>query len=399
MPVRVSCRSTRRLTQRRRHRVARGWWFNELPDRPRQDVLSRRARSAAPPDAPELCRLRGQENGLIAQRHFHHLTSRCVLTSIMLLSSRMPELASFEVVLAIAKTGSLGAAAREIGLTQQAVSARLASMEAQTGVQLAVRTARGSQLTPAGVVVAEWAARLLDVAHHVDTGLGSLRTERRRQIKVVASQTIGEQLMPRWLVSLQAAATRRGVTAPNVILTATNSEHAIAAVRDGTADLGFIEGPGTPRGLRSRVVAHDELVIIVPPDHKWARRSRAVSASELAQTPLVTRELGSGTRDSLTAALHQALGDAMHQASPVLELSSAAAVRAAVLAGAGPAALSRLTVADDLAVGRLRAITIPELNLHRQLQAIWVGGRTPPAGAIRDLVSHIVSAAQPAVSK
>jgi DNA-binding transcriptional LysR family regulator len=323
-----------------------------------------------------------------------------VITSIMLLSSRMPELASFEVLMAIAKAGSLGAASREIGLTQQAVSARLASMEAQTGVQLAVRTARGSKLTPNGLVVAEWAARLLDVAHHVDTGLGSLRTERRQQTKVVASQTIAEQLMPRWLVSLRAAATQRGGTAPNVILTATNSDHAIAAVRDGTADLGFIESPGTPRGLRRRVVAHDELVVIVPPDHKWARRSRVVSAAELAQTPLVTREVGSGTRDSLTAALHHALGEEMHQSSAVLELSSAAAVRAAVLAGAGPAVMSRLAVADDLAVGRLRAIPIPELDLHRQLQAVWVGGRTPPAGAVRDLLSHIISThAQPRVSR
>src|SRR6201992_2836341 len=282
----------------------------------------------------------------------------------MLLSSRMPELASFEVLLAIAKTGSLGAAAREIGLTQQATSARLASMEAQTGVQLAVRTPRGSQLTPAGVVVVEWAARLLDVAHHVDAGLGSLRMKKRQQIKVVASQTIGEQLMPRWLVSLQAAATRRGVTAPNVILTATNSEHAIAAVRDGTADLGFIESPGTPSGLRCRVVAHDELVVIVPPDHKWVRRSRALSASELAQAPLVTREAGSGTRDSLTTALRQALGEEMHQPSPALELSSAAAVRAAVLAGAGPAVISRLAVGDDLAVGRLRGVPAPHLDMR-----------------------------------
>jgi DNA-binding transcriptional LysR family regulator len=135
-----------------------------------------------------------------------------------------------------------------------------------------------------------------------------------------------------------------------------------------------------------------------PLDHKWARRSRVVSAAELAQTHLVTREAGSGTRDSLTAALHHALGEEMHQSSPVLELSSAAAVRAAVLAGAGPAVMSRLTVADDLAVGRLRAIPIPELDLHRQLQAVWVGGRTPPAGAVRDLLSHIISTrAQPTV--
>lgn len=307
----------------------------------------------------------------------------------MVLSSRMPELASFEIFLAIARTGSLGGAAREFGLTQQAVSARLASMEAQIGVALAVRTTRGSQLTPAGVLVAERAARLIDVAHEVDAGLGSLRAESRQRIRVVASQTVAEQLMPNWLVSLQAA--RPGGTAPEVILTATNSERAIASVRDGTADLGFVENPGPPRGLGSCVVARDELVIVVPPDHKWARRSGAVSAAELAQTPMVTREPHSGIRDSLRAALQEALGADIQQAPPVLELSSAAAMRAAVLAGAGPAVMSRLAVADDLTIGRLRAVAIPELNLRRQLRAIWAGGRTPPAGAIRDLLSHITS--------
>ncbi|OOK68431.1 bacterial regulatory helix-turn-helix, lysR family protein [Mycobacterium kansasii] len=126
----------------------------------------------------------------------------------------MPELASFEIFLAIAQTGSLGGAARELGLTQQAVSKRLAAMEAQVGVTLAARTTRGSQLTPAGVVVAEWAARLLDVASEVDAGLGALRKEGRERIKVVASQTIAEQLMPHWLLSLQDAARRRGDSAP-----------------------------------------------------------------------------------------------------------------------------------------------------------------------------------------
>ncbi|EPQ47010.1 bacterial regulatory helix-turn-helix, lysR family protein [Mycobacterium ulcerans str. Harvey] len=303
----------------------------------------------------------------------------------------MPELASFEIFLAIAQTGSLGAAARELGLTQQAVSKRLAAMEAHTGVTLAVRTTRGSQLTPAGLIVSEWAARLLEVAQEIDAGLGSLRKEGRERIRVAASQTIAEQLMPHWLLALQDAAKRRGTTAPQVILTATNSDHAIAAVRDGTADLGFVENPGPPTGLGSRVVGHDDLVVVVPPGHKWTRRPSPVTARELAETPLVTREPRSGIRDSLTVALRQVLGEDMVQASPVLELSSAAAMRAAVLAGAGPAAMSRLAIADDLAVGRLRAISIPGLDLRRQLRAIWVGGRVPPAGAIRELLSHITS--------
>jgi molybdate transport repressor ModE-like protein len=310
----------------------------------------------------------------------------------MALSARIPDLAAFEVLLAIAKTGSLGAAARQVGLTQQAVSARVAAMESQTGVRLVVRSTRGSQLTASGVVVAEWADKLLDVAEQVDAGLSCLRAKSRSRVKVVASQTIAEQLMPRWLVSLQAGAKRHGAPAPEVILTATNSDQAIAAVRCLDADVGFIESPGVPSGLRTRIVDHDELVVIVPPEHKWARRSRPISASELARTPLVSRELGSGTRDSLTAALRGVLGDRAVQPSPVLELSSAAAVRAAVLAGAGPAVLSLLAVSDDLALRRLRTVPVAGVNLRRELRAIWVGPRTPPAGAVRDLVACVATA-------
>jgi DNA-binding transcriptional LysR family regulator len=101
----------------------------------------------------------------------------------MALSARMPELSAFEVLLAIAGTGSLSAAGREVGLTQQAVSSRLASIEAQAGVQLVARTTRGSQLTQAGVVVAEWADQLLGVAQYVDAGLASLRSESRNRVK------------------------------------------------------------------------------------------------------------------------------------------------------------------------------------------------------------------------
>ena len=314
----------------------------------------------------------------------------------MALSSRMPDLESFEVFLAIAETGSLGSAARELGLTQQAVSRWLASMEAKTGVTLAARTTRGSSLTSAGNIMAEWASRLLEVAHDIDAGMGSLREEGCQRINVVASQTIAEHLMPHWLLSLRAANSQQTASVPEVNLTATNGEHAIASVRGGAIDLGFVERPGAPAGLGSCVVGHDELVVVVSPSHKWARNSRVVSARELAQTPLITREPRAGIRNSLSVALRRSLGDAMQQAPPpVLELPTAAAMRAAVLAGAGPAAMSRLAVADDLAVSRLSAITVSPLDLRRELRAIWVGGRAPPPGAIRSFLSHINTRTRP----
>jgi molybdate transport repressor ModE-like protein len=299
----------------------------------------------------------------------------------------MPELSALEVLSAIAKTGSLSAASREVGISQQAVSARLTSIESQIGVRLVTRTTRGTQLTPAGEVVAEWADQVLDVAQRVDTGLASLRAERRSRLKVVASQTVAEQLMPRWLVSLQAAALRHGGTAPEVSFDATDSEGAIAAVREAKAELGFIEIQTALHGLRSRVIGRDELIVVVPPDHKWVRRGAPISVGELRQTPLVSRKSG---WHLLLGADEPVDGDQPAPAHP-LELASAAAVRAAVLAGAGPAVMSRLAVSDDLSHGRLRAVPVADLDLRRDLRAIWMGAQNPPAGAARDLLNHIAT--------
>lgn len=296
----------------------------------------------------------------------------------------MPDLAALEIFLTVARTGSLSAAGREAGLTQQAVSARLAALEARTGVRLAARTPRGTRLTEQGAVVAQWADRLLHLAAEVDAGLAALRDDSRSTLRVSASLTVAEHLLPGWLVSQQADAARRGETPIRVVLTATNSDQVIDQVRDGAADLGFIEGPTVPPGLRSRVVGHDDLVLVVPPGHPWARRRPGVTAAELAGTPLVTREPGSGTRDFLTAAL-----GSLPQAAPALELSTALAVRAAVLAGAAPAVVSRLAAGDDLRAGRLREVPLTGLDLRRDLRAVWTGPRVPPAGAIRALLSHI----------
>src|SRR6478735_1180727 len=254
-----------------------------------------------------------------------------------MLGPRMPELAAFEVLLSVARTGSLNATAAEFGLTQQAISARMSALEARTGVKLVVRSAHGSTLTAAGAVVVEWADRLLQVAAEVDAGIAALREGSRRRLRISASLTVAEQLLPGWLVSLRGAATARGSTPPDIVLTATNNDTVLEHVQSGAAELGFVEGPRVPRTVRSRVVGHDVLTLVVPPDHPWARRARTVPAAMLAATPLVAREPGSGTRDALQSALAATLGDDAVIAAPVLELSTAVGVRQAVRAGAGPA--------------------------------------------------------------
>lgn len=160
----------------------------------------------------------------------------------MALSTHVPDLAALELLLGVAQEGSLNSAARAAGVSQQAVSARIRAMEAQTGVTLVHRSPRGSRLTTEGVMIAEWAARLLEAAAEVDAGIAALRADRRARLRVSASLTIAEQLLPGWLASFRAAG-RVGDAAPEIVLTAINTATVITHVTEGTADIGFTEGP------------------------------------------------------------------------------------------------------------------------------------------------------------
>lgn len=300
-----------------------------------------------------------------------------------MLGPYVPELREIELLVTVARTGSLGTAAAELGISQQAASSRVRTMEALVGEPLVARSTRGSELTPTGELVVQWATDLLHAAQRLDAGIASLRTDRRAHLDIAASLTIAEHLLPNWLVGLRAQQVQRGQHPTEIRMTATNTARVTELVAAGEVSLGFVEGPDAPPGLRKRLVGTDELVVVVGPTHPWAaRRGRRISAAQLAATPMVVRETGSGTR----MVLERALGTHW-QVGPALELSSTAAVRAAVAAGAGPAAVGADAVRDDLATGRLVRVGVADLDLTRRLHAVWKGGTHPPEGPARELVS------------
>ncbi|MDV5144514.1 LysR family transcriptional regulator [Streptomyces sp. SBC-4] len=294
------------------------------------------------------------------------------------LSHRVPDLGALELLIAVARHGSLGAAAREVGITQPAASSRIRSMERQLGVALVDRSPRGSRLTDAGALVTDWARRIVEAAEAFDAGAQALRGRRDSRLRVAASMTIAEYLLPGWLIALRA---ERPDTA--VSLQAGNSAAVAQRLFAGEADVGFVEGLAVPDGLDGVVVAHDRLALVAAPSHPWARRrGRPLDPAELAATPLILRERGSGTRQVLDAALagHGGL------AEPLLELASTTAVKAAVVSGAGPAVLSELAITEELASRRLVAIPVEGVLLRRDLRAVWPAGHRP-TGPARDLLS------------
>ncbi|MFH9422188.1 LysR family transcriptional regulator [Streptomyces sp. NPDC017529] len=292
------------------------------------------------------------------------------------LSHRVPDLGALELLLAVARLGSLGRAARERGISQPAASSRLRSMEQQLGVALVERSPRGSRLTDAGALVTDWARRVVEAAEAFDAGAQALRGQRDSRLRVAASMTIAEYLLPGWLIALRA---QRPGTA--VSLLAGNSAAVAGRLLAGEADLGFVEGLHVPAGLDGAVVGHDRLVVVAAPSHPWARRRTQLTPAELAATPLILRERGSGTRQVLDAALagHGGL------AAPLLELASTTAVKAAAVSGAGPSVLSELAVGEELAARRLVEVPVLGTRFGRDLRAVWPAGHRP-AGPARHLL-------------
>jgi DNA-binding transcriptional LysR family regulator len=278
----------------------------------------------------------------------------------------------------VARLGSLGRAAAEHGMSQPAVSARMRQLEGRLGLALIERSPRGSRLTPAGSLVAGWSQAAVNAAAALDAGVTALRREQESRLRVAASLTVAEYLLPGWLTALRSA----GPGAAAVALTAVNSAEAAQAILAGTADIGFIEGPDLADGLRAVRVARDELTTVVAPGHPWARRRSGITAAELAAAPLVAREAGSGTRRYLEQAMRDQAG--LRLAPPLAELSSTTAIKSSAAAGAGPAVLSSLAVAAELAAGTLRAVPVRGLDLSRDLRAVWLAGRRL-SGPARDL--------------
>lgn len=290
----------------------------------------------------------------------------------MPLSPSFPELAALDLYASVVEHGSLGAAARAHGIAQPSASSRIKNLERQLGVQLLERSPTGSKPTPVGIVVAGWADAILRAAGELEAGLTALKAEEQGRLRVAASYTIAEYLLPTWLGRFL-----NDHPEDTVSLDVENSTAVLRGLEAGDADLGFIESPIDVPEMDETVVATDRLVTVVSPTHAWTRTPK-ITLAELAATPLVMREEGSGTRDALV----EAIRDAGHgEPTSVLELGSTSAVRSAVITGNAPTVISRLAVADDLAAGRLVEVEVAGLQIERDLRAVWLRSHPLPRPA------------------
>ncbi|GJE54869.1 MULTISPECIES: LysR family transcriptional regulator [Methylobacterium] len=250
------------------------------------------------------------------------------------------------IFVAVAEREHVTRAAEALNLVQSAVSTAIGNIEGRHATKLFHRVGRGIELTEAGRVFLIEARAVLARAEAAELVLADLSGLRRGTLSLFASQTTASDWLPRHLVAFRRAH-------PEIVvrLSVGNTAEAAHAVREGIAELGFVEGGVEDPTLASTTVAKDQLVLVVAPDHPFAAAG-ALSPEDLAEAEWVLREAGSGTRSVFEDAL-AAVGVAPARLKVMLELPSNEAVRAAVEAGGGAAMLSQTVVAASLRAGTL----------------------------------------------
>lgn len=290
------------------------------------------------------------------------------------MSSPLDPLPHLETFSRAAELGSFTAAAGELGMTQAAVSQRIQALETSLGASLFQRRGGRVMLTDAGRTLYQFAQEILDLHRAARQEITGRQTPLTGELLLAASSIPGEYLLPGIV-----AVFRKRYPAIQVRATQLDSSAVLAQVEQRGVHLGLVGGKSESAHLEFEPFAADEIVLVVPADHRWRRRKR-ITLSQFQQEPLIVRESGSGSRQCLEQALAERRL-AVADLNVALELGGNEAIKEAVFQGVGAAVLSLLAVRKELQAGQLHRLQIDDFQLDRTLYFAWDKRRALPAPA------------------
>ena len=256
---------------------------------------------------------------------------------------------------AIADTGSVTGAARELFVTAPAISMQIRQFEQIAGLPLLERTGDKFVLTAAGREALR-ACRAFDAAiDEFETTLETLRGGVAGRVSVGLVST-AKYFAPRMVGAF--AKSHPGV---KVSMRVGNREEMLQGLRDFSIDIAIMGRPPEDQSCAADPIGDHPHLIVAEPGHRLARRRRKIDPALLANETFVVREQGSGTRSLMERFLEQA------GVAPAygLEIDSNETIKQAVMAGLGVAFISAHTVAAELADGRLVKLDVRGLPVVR----------------------------------
>ena len=260
-------------------------------------------------------------------------------------------LAQLRIFIAVAELGNVTKASKELGISQSAASAAIATIEDIYQVKLFDRVGRSVFLSDLGRRFLPEAQSAIASAKNATKMLRTLSEKTSGSLKIAASQTIASYWLPRRLAAFN---NRNPAVAINVAMS--NTRGVETAVLEGKADIGFVEGKVNANGLRLLKVDQDQPILVVSPK-KWPIVRPSIKEGNIGNLPWIVREKGSGTRRVLEDLIVQNNLN-WDSLDIILELPSNEAVREAVIAGSGVTLISQQVVNLSIESGLLRSVAM-----------------------------------------
>ena len=259
-----------------------------------------------------------------------------------------PTPAALEVFLAVVTENGAGKAALALGMSQPAVSQHLRTLEEQLGQPLFERRGRTLVLTRYGQALLPEARRVLQSLENFSATARALGRSERGHVEYGASTTMAVYVLPKFLSKFH-----QGHPKVRMSCYSGKSERLIERLFRGEIEFAVVEGIEHVDGYRRHLFYEDELVVIVPPKHPWAKREE-IPPSWLVKEPLIVREPGAVT----WRVLERAFEHAGLELNPAIYTDNHEVTKRLVLEGAGVGIVSSVVVRPNLKVGNLKALRV-----------------------------------------
>ena len=269
------------------------------------------------------------------------------------------DLGALKIFLAVAHERSFSRAAAKVHRTQPAVSQAVRRLEVELGEQLFDRSSKTGTLTDAGRVLQNYGQRLIRLAEETESAMRELRDLRRGRVLIGANEAAIHTLLP------LIAGFRHQVPDVVVDVRRVPARQIAVEVQQGSLDFGALTFRPAEPGLLAVVVGSDELVLLVPPLHAFAKR-KLVSMDDVAGEPVVAHNDPSPARERVLRLFEQHHLD-LHM---MISLPSLDGIKRAVELGLGVALLPRRCAVTEIASGRLMAVPVAGISRKRQLTLV-----------------------------
>jgi DNA-binding transcriptional LysR family regulator len=274
-----------------------------------------------------------------------------------------------EVFAGVYELRSFSRTASSLRLTQSTVSEHVRLLEEELGTRLFDRLSRETVPTRAGELLYSYARQMLALRSQARQAVDDFLGQIAGTLLAGASTIPGEYVLPAVIGRFRERHPRVAIT-----LQISDSRGIVQAVLDGQVDVGVVGADPGNRGLETRALMPDELVLVVPPGHRWSGRPE-VSVDELKTEPLIVREAGSGSRQALERAL-EATGCSLGEMQIIADIGSTSAIKQAVKAGVGVSVMSRRAADDECRHGLIACVKLKDLVVTRHFYVITHASRS-----------------------